>query len=113
MHSREKKVAIYEAKAKSKIKVDAVTIEKSKAETKKPTMEANLIEEQTAQASDDRIFNLFMKWKQLKEAKLIEKQTAQASDDRIFNLFMKWKQLKEVTKCDDCVQNQATQPCNK
>ena len=44
------------------MKVDAITIEKSKAET-----EANLIEVQTAQASDDRIFNLLMKRKQLQE----------------------------------------------
>jgi len=29
---------------------------------------ANLIQVQTAQASDDRIFNLLMKWKQLEDA---------------------------------------------
>ena len=49
-----------------------LTIEKSKAETKKTIVEAkksiaeaNVIEVQKAQVSDDRIFNLLMKRKQL------------------------------------------------
>ena len=70
VQSREKEVAICEAEVKSKMKVDAVTIEKSKAETKKTIAEANLIKVQTAQASDDRIFNLLMKRKQLQEVRI-------------------------------------------
>ena len=58
---------MYEKEVKSKMKDDAVTIEKSKVETKKSVAEANLIKVQTMQASDDRIFNLLMKRKQLQE----------------------------------------------
>ena len=75
VQSRDKEVAIREAEVKSKMKVDAVTIEKSKAETKKSIVEAK---------------------KSIAEANLIKVQTAQASDDRIFNLLMKRKQLQEV-----------------
>ena len=52
------------------MKDDAVTIEKSKVETKKSVAEANLIKVQTAQASNDRIFNLLMKRKQLQEVRI-------------------------------------------
>ena len=59
------------------MKVDAVIIEKSKVETKKSMAEAkksiaeeNLIEVQTDQASNDRIFNLLMKRKQLEEVRI-------------------------------------------
>ena len=52
------------------MKDDAVTIEKSKVETKKSVAEANLIKVQTMQASDDRIFNLLMKRKQLQEVRI-------------------------------------------
>ena len=54
-----------------------LTIEKSKAETKKTIVEAkksiaeaNVIEVQKAQVSDDRIFNLLMKRKQLEEVRI-------------------------------------------
>ena len=70
MQSREKEVAIGEAEVKSKMKVDAATIEKSKAETKKSIGEAILIEVQTAQASDDSVLNFLMKRKQLEEVRI-------------------------------------------
>ena len=87
VQSREKEVAIGEAEVKSKMKVDAATIEKSKAETKKTIAEPNLIEVQTAQASDDSVLNFLMKRKQLEEVRIKKAHVDEDEQDDHTNIL--------------------------